>query len=479
MELKRVFVRIPVCGFAIPAARCFGQSALSDRARSCRELRRRAREGRTGRSVLRAFLECGIPRFGVARFRCTRCDTSRFVPFSCKRRMACPSCDAKRAVVETGRALDELLPRVPYRQWVLVLPKRLRWFVNRDARLAGEISRILGQILTQRIVKQSGAPKYAAPAQLHALQRFGSTVNLHIHDHAVVSDGAFTLEQGRLRFHPAQEPASAELCDLVERIRRRILKRMTVLGAVPDVAIAEMLSWPHSGFSLNAEVRIEADDREALGRLLHYVLRPALSLKKLSYHPSEEIVRYRPPKGRPGSPKVLEWAPLEFLERFAAIIPPPRKHLVRYYGALGPRSKIRRALTTAAQAPATLTELEAGFAAEGILAAAQSVVRSAREAASKASRTWAACLRRIFEVDPVLCEGCGGEMKLVTMIVDDCGIERILSHLGQPTNFPPTKPPRAPPLPFGVKAREDSQLDPRADDDRQDWPGSPGSDMPA
>ena len=119
--------------------------------------------------ALRAFLECGIPCFGVARFRCAKCGASRFVPFSCKRRMACPSCDAKRAVVESGRALEELLPQVAYRQWVLVLPKRLRWFVNSDARLAGEVARILGETLTRRSTERSRAPENAAPAQLHAL----------------------------------------------------------------------------------------------------------------------------------------------------------------------------------------------------------------------------------------------------------------------------------------------------------------------
>ena len=44
-----------------------------------------------------------------------------------------------------------------------------------------------------------------------------------------------------------------------------------------------MLAWPHSGFSLNGDVRIEAEDREALGRLLRYVLRPAVALKRLNY----------------------------------------------------------------------------------------------------------------------------------------------------------------------------------------------------
>ena len=136
---------------------------------------------------LRSFLQCGIPRFGVARFLCRKCGESRFVPYSCKRRMVCPSCDAKRAVIESSHALDELLPAVPYRQWVLVLPKRLRYFVHRDPRLPGEISRILAETLTGFYRLRCAAPKDAAPAQFHVLQRFGSSVNLHLHDHAVAA----------------------------------------------------------------------------------------------------------------------------------------------------------------------------------------------------------------------------------------------------------------------------------------------------
>lgn len=52
-----------------------------------------------------------------------------------------------------------------------------------------------------------------------------------------------------------------------------------------------------------------------------------------------------------------------------------RKHLVRYYGALGPRSKIRRAVAEGDKFPATLDQLQAGFAVEGLLAAAQGVAR--------------------------------------------------------------------------------------------------------
>ncbi len=162
---------------------------------------------------MRAFLECGVPRFGVVRFKCPSCDRSLFVPFSCKRRGVCPSCDAKRSVATVSHAMDELLPRVPCRQWVLVVPKRLRYFIHHNPSLAGELSHILASILGRfynRALKNasmSGFDKLASPIQIHFIQSFGFRLNLHLHFHAVVSDGVFQLaEEGshkKLLFLPA------------------------------------------------------------------------------------------------------------------------------------------------------------------------------------------------------------------------------------------------------------------------------------
>ncbi|MCX5789719.1 MAG: transposase zinc-binding domain-containing protein [Elusimicrobia bacterium] len=132
----------------------------------------------------RAFLECGVPRFGMVRFRCPSCKEDLFVAFSCKRRGACSSCDAKRAAVTAAHALDALLPEVAYRQWVFVLPKRLRYFVHRSPALAGEASRILAREIDLFLRRKLGE---GSATQIHFLQRFGSTLNLHLHVHAVVS----------------------------------------------------------------------------------------------------------------------------------------------------------------------------------------------------------------------------------------------------------------------------------------------------
>jgi len=167
---------------------------------------------------------------------------------------------------------------------------------------------------------------------------------------------------------------------------------------------------------------------------------------------------------------------VEFVRRLAALIPPPRKHVVRYYGALGPCSPLRGAVNAATRGKATSAELEAGYGFTAAARAAREVRKAAKKAASAALRSWAACVRKVFEVDPVRCVKCGGEMKLVAVILDDGELDRILANQGWPVEFPKTKPSRSPPS-RGADTDAEGQLDPRAErwDGRQDFP----SDQPA
>jgi hypothetical protein len=90
----------------------------------------------------RAYLRCGIPAHGFARLRCADCGHERILPFSCKGRGVCPSCNARRMAEVAAHLTDHVLPHLPLRQWVLSLPKRLRPYLHHDARLAGAVLRI-------------------------------------------------------------------------------------------------------------------------------------------------------------------------------------------------------------------------------------------------------------------------------------------------------------------------------------------------
>jgi hypothetical protein len=75
----------------------------------------------------REFLRCGVYEAGVARFQCEGCAREHLVPFSCKGRGFCPSCGGRRMTERAAHLVDEVLPWVPVRQWVLTVLYRLRY----------------------------------------------------------------------------------------------------------------------------------------------------------------------------------------------------------------------------------------------------------------------------------------------------------------------------------------------------------------
>jgi hypothetical protein len=61
-------------------------------------------------------------------------------------------------------------------------------------------------------------------------------------------------------------------------------------------------------------------------------------------------------------------------------------------------------------------------------------------------RSWAELIRRVYEVDPLICPKCGGEMRVVAFITEAPVIERILDHLARrhrASRAPPPAPPAA------------------------------------
>jgi Putative transposase. len=135
-------------------------------------------------------------------------------------------------------------------------------------------------------------------------------------------------------------------------------------------AAADVLTWQHSRFSVDASVRISLADRDvleyfrSLEHLLRYCARPAFALDRLSVVPgtgnSPERVRYTLPRHkrgnwvgpgrtdkstRSGASGVIELTPFEFLDRLAALIPPPRRHRHRYRRVFAPNHPLRQAVT--------------------------------------------------------------------------------------------------------------------------------------
>ena len=120
-----------------------------------------------------------------------------------------------------------------------------------------------------------------------------------------------------------------------------------------------MLGYKHSGFSVDAGVCIEADDRAALERLLSYCARPPFAMDSLRKEGSKLVYRCGKQRSEPTSDKrgakvdELHLTPLELIDRIAALVPPPRTHRHRYFGVLAPNSPLRAAVTALAQPAAS------------------------------------------------------------------------------------------------------------------------------
>ena len=162
-----------------------------------------------------AFLECGILAHG----------------FSCKRRGFCPSCGARRMAQSAAHLVDNVIPRVPVRQWVLSFPIPLRILFAAHAQLLTPILQVIHRVITRFLIKQAGLKGGEADTgAVTLIQRFGSAANLNIRLHCLVLDGLYRSSEGTPVFHEARAPTAVELQALLAKIITRILKGLTRQG---------------------------------------------------------------------------------------------------------------------------------------------------------------------------------------------------------------------------------------------------------
>ena len=71
---------------------------------------------------LEAYLNCGLLCRGFALLKCGDCDERRLVAFCCKGRGFCPSCLGRRMCATAANLIDNILPKITLKQWVLTFP---------------------------------------------------------------------------------------------------------------------------------------------------------------------------------------------------------------------------------------------------------------------------------------------------------------------------------------------------------------------
>jgi len=293
----------------------------------------------------------------------------------------------------------------------------LRALAAKRPEVVSAIDRILFREIERLLQRASGPPGGRAGA-ITFVQRFGGSLNLHVHFHVLFLEGLFTRDgEAPPVFHEALTPTRTELLAVLARVHRAVLHwlarrgldrrpdhdgaadttdpdALDALDACAHAAVQTGLfdkidgqvpgrgadadrdeptgAGRHSvaldGFNLHAAVAVGGDDDVSRERLVRYCARPPFALERLSMLPDGRIAyRIKQPR-RNATHRILE--PIELLARIAALIPPPRHPFLRYHGVLAPSAKWRRHIvprpecaepapthaTTAAFAPASARE---------------------------------------------------------------------------------------------------------------------------
>jgi hypothetical protein len=399
----------------------------------------------------RTYLQCGILAHGFARARCEDCGHERIIPFSCKGRGICPSCNTRRMAELAAHLTDHVLPHLPVRQWVLSLPKRLRPFLHRNPDVQSAVLRIFLRTIRTTLSRTSpGAPNDAQLGGISFLHRFGSALNRHFHYHVIVLDGAFSRgPDGEARFHEATRLQPHHWLNLQRVVQRRVLRYFRTHGLLDEPDADGMLGWRGSGgFSIDASVRIQGDDRAGVERLIRYCARPPFALERLhapngiaSLSSGDVRLLYRFPKPTPDGRTQIRLTPLQLLERLAEFVPPPRIHRNRYHGVLAPNARLRPAVVAIGRPTIDAPDGDN----EAAPPPAEGKDQPDRPRANQARIRWAVLLARIYEVLPLLCPVCGGSMKILAFLTDPPVVTAILLHLELRHLPPPISPARGPP----------------------------------
>ena len=152
----------------------------------------------------------------------------------------------------------------------------------------------------------------------------------------------------------------------------------------------------------------------------------------------------------------LAFEPLVFLERLAALVPPPRVHLVIYNGVLSSHASWRAEVLPPPDVEPRPHVHDAHDHVSGDEAGGDGVPRAGVAEPStkplpdvpglRARRLrWAQLLQRVFGLDILKCGKCGGNREVVAFIVRPSELKRICAHLGYPSEAPAIAPARAPP----------------------------------
>ena len=348
--------------------------------------------------VIYQYLDCGILHNGFARIKCRVCNHEYLLAYSCKRRHFCPSCHAKR-VVEFGEWLcGNVLKKVPHRHFVFSIPKILRIYFLFNRSLLKELSKISWEVIRD-YYKNTCRKAEGNPAAAAVIQTFGDFLSFNPHMHILAADGCFGGDG--FFYSPS---INIDTTSLEKLFIHKIFKMLLAKGLITERLVELISSWRHSGFGVYCGKRINPNNTRSTENLARYIIRASFSQERMKYYPGEAKVTYQSKYGK----DTKEFSSLEWMAALVSHIPDRGGQTVRYYGSYSnaTRGRLKK------------EESQPQF----------HIIED--DSPGRPNRSWARLIQKIYEVDPLLCPKCGGEMRIIAFIEDYKVVKKILDYLG-------------------------------------------------
>ena len=325
---------------------------------------------------------------------------------------------------------NEVLLNLPHRQFVFTLPKALRPYFRHDRRLFADVSRLIYSIISEFYDEAAGRPLNTALIVAH--QTFGDILRWNPHFHTIVLEGGFDSE-GTFFYLPFWG-----LENMTELFRRCIFKLFLEKKLINESFARNMLSWKHSGFSIDNSVQI-LDGKSRIS-LAEYISRPPISLKKINYEPFKGRVLFHTHYNEYFKENLHMFEAADFLAELTQHIPPKGVQLIRRYGLYSSRIKGNwEKYTEVAERAPPGWKKQHGMTVQVCDAENPDTIPTDTDSVevSAYKKAWARLLSRVYEIDPFICPRCGSEMKVLAIILKPQEIKRILHHLVKQGRPPP------------------------------------------
>jgi hypothetical protein len=178
------------------------------------------------------------------------------------------------------------------------------------------------------------------------------------------------------------------------------------------------------GFNLHAQTKVAANDTQGRLVLCKYILRPPLANDRLKIL-DDGNVRIQLKKHWSDGTTSVDLEPLAFIARLAALVPPPKRHLTRYFGVLSSHAASRKEVVPALEEPASTDD-------------------KGKPAGKSKYIPWAELLKKSFGFE-VVCQKCHSPLRLIALIQNQGIAKKILTAMHLPADVPELHPARPPP----------------------------------